>query len=125
VVLSSVLQLLITANLVPSLLILSTLMMEVILSTITSVLKRATWRHITKDGILLSHGVEDLRTTKTQILHINRLSRQCGILDVSHPYRPPWSDTRMVLLSTISVEIKRHTVTGRRTTVLTLRTFTT
>jgi hypothetical protein len=42
----------ITANIAPSLLILFTLMMEVIHSCKTSVLTRATWRHIPDDGIL-------------------------------------------------------------------------
>jgi hypothetical protein len=46
----SVLQVLVTANVVPSLLIISTLIMEATLSSETSVLTRATCRHIPTDG---------------------------------------------------------------------------
>jgi hypothetical protein len=45
---------------VPSLLILSTLIMEVIRSSETSILTRATWRNIPEDGILHSHLQENL-----------------------------------------------------------------
>jgi hypothetical protein len=57
-----VLQLQVTANVVPSALILFTLMMEVIRSPETSVLIRAVWRHIPEDGILLSHPRENLKS---------------------------------------------------------------
>jgi hypothetical protein len=42
----------VTATVIPSSLILVTLMMELILSSKTSFLKRATWRNIPEDGIL-------------------------------------------------------------------------
>jgi hypothetical protein len=47
-----VLQLLVTANVVSSSLILVTLMMEAISSSETLVLTTTTWRHITGDGVL-------------------------------------------------------------------------
>jgi hypothetical protein len=50
--LSSVRQLLVMANIVPSSLILVTLIMVVLRSSETLVLTRATWRNIPKDGIL-------------------------------------------------------------------------
>jgi hypothetical protein len=53
-----VLRLLPTANVVPSSLIVVTLMMEAIRSSETSVLIRATLRHILGDGILQSHRSE-------------------------------------------------------------------
>jgi hypothetical protein len=46
------LQLLVTGNVVSSLLLLSALMMAVIRSSKMSVLTRATWHHIPEDGIL-------------------------------------------------------------------------
>jgi hypothetical protein len=49
----SVLRLVVTANVVPSLPILVTLMMEAMYSSGTSVLTRATRRHIPEDGVLL------------------------------------------------------------------------
>jgi hypothetical protein len=60
--LRSVLQLLVTANVLPSSLILSSLMLEAINSSETSVLARATRRHILKEVILLSHRSENLKS---------------------------------------------------------------
>jgi hypothetical protein len=53
--LRSLLRLLVTANVVPSSPVLVTLMMEEIRSSEESVHERASWRHITEDGILHSH----------------------------------------------------------------------
>jgi hypothetical protein len=50
--LCSVLQLLVTANVIPRSLILLTLMMEAIVSSDMFVLIRATWGRIQEDGIL-------------------------------------------------------------------------
>jgi hypothetical protein len=54
----NIFQLLITANIVSSPLILFTIMMEAISSSETHVLTRATGRHITEDGIHNSHRRE-------------------------------------------------------------------
>jgi hypothetical protein len=59
---SSVLQLLVTANFVPSSLILVIPMMEAMDSSKTSVLTRATRRHIPDDDILHSHRRENLKS---------------------------------------------------------------
>jgi hypothetical protein len=61
VFLRSVLRLLVTANVVPTSPILSTLMMQAIRSSETSVLTRATWNHIPEDCILYSHLPENLK----------------------------------------------------------------
>jgi hypothetical protein len=63
VFLSSMLQLLVSANVVPSLPILITFMMEAILSSETLVLTAATWHNIPEDGILLCNA----HLTKTLI----------------------------------------------------------
>jgi hypothetical protein len=55
-------QLLDTADVVPSLLILVTLMMEAICSCETSALTSATRRHIPEDGILHSHFRENTKS---------------------------------------------------------------
>jgi hypothetical protein len=53
VILRSVVQLLATANVVPSSLFLSTLMLEAIRSSEASILTTARWRNISDGGILL------------------------------------------------------------------------
>jgi hypothetical protein len=60
--LRSVLYLLVSANVVPSSLILFTLMIEAKRSTATSVLTKSTRRHIPGDGILQSHCRENLKS---------------------------------------------------------------
>jgi hypothetical protein len=59
-----VLRLLVTANVVPSLLIPVTMMMEAIGSSETLVFTRETRRNITEDGILHSHCRENLKPYK-------------------------------------------------------------
>jgi hypothetical protein len=57
-----------TANVVPSLLILYTLMMEAIQSFETSVLTGVTRRHISEGGILHSHRRKNLKSYSNNII---------------------------------------------------------
>jgi hypothetical protein len=71
VFLRSVRRLLVMANVVPSSPILVTLMMGALLSSETSVLKRATRRNISKDAILHSHRRDNLKFYIAKYLFYN------------------------------------------------------
>jgi hypothetical protein len=74
-------RLLVTANVVSSLPILVTLMMEALNSFETSVLTRAPRRNITDDGILHSYGGESLKSyMKDGNLRISKTSTKLGLL---------------------------------------------
>jgi hypothetical protein len=64
----------VTINVVPSSLIPFALSMEAIHSSETSVLTRATWRHVEEDGILHTHGRQNLKSH----MEINLLGKQEG-----------------------------------------------
>jgi hypothetical protein len=76
VFLRSMLQLLVTANVVPILPVLVTLMMEAICSSETPVLIRATWHKIPEDGILHSHCRENLKS-KMKIRLLQKAMLSC------------------------------------------------
>jgi hypothetical protein len=82
------LQLLVTAKMVPSSPILVTLMMRMIHSFKTLVLTRATWRHIPEDGVLHGHRCGNLISytrvipdnKKQKLYRINFKYRCCRLL---------------------------------------------
>jgi hypothetical protein len=69
--------LLVTANVIPSSLIPTTQMMEAISSSETSVLTRATRRHMTEDGILHCHSRENLKSYNEITLQFVRSVFKC------------------------------------------------
>jgi hypothetical protein len=62
------------ANVVPTLLIFSALMMEAIPSSKTFVLTRATWRHISEDGIL-KNAVDNTQNSVTALISYSNSSQ--------------------------------------------------
>jgi hypothetical protein len=85
VFLLSVLQLLFTANIVPSSLILLTLKMEAIRSSETLVPIRATWRHIIEDGI----RQRPILLGPVAMATVYFCSLACLLLPPSHPSCDP------------------------------------
>jgi hypothetical protein len=73
------LVLLVTINVVPNLLILSTLMMAAKCTSETSVLTRPTRRHIPEDGSLRSHRRKDLKSYET-VMTLSIMLGQTGVV---------------------------------------------
>jgi hypothetical protein len=98
----SVFQLLVSANIVPSSPILITLMMEMICSSKTSVLTRATWGIIPEDGILNTYTDIHNPIFDATVKHI-----PCNNEPPTHLPMPPYSHTViLLLLSTVKIHLK-------------------
>jgi hypothetical protein len=88
-------RLLVTANVVPCLSILVTLMMEAIHSSktsVTSILIRAAWRHIPKDSILHSHCHENLTSYIIFMVFVSPTKQMIGLYH-DHVMTAPYSSS--------------------------------